>query len=218
MAALVNGIKGINFRNGSRLVGAVRRGYYQLHKVVNGVTAGEGWTGLIYAGGNNFQVALVVFQSAAAFPFSGPRRSSEVPLQGCQKLLCSQSLIWAPLPVNASLQIYLSLLVLAAWWFLVKPQALNQTAWAPILDSLFPAICPGANYLSHFTSVSISYTEAVIRTIFRGMFGGLNELIQVNVLDQCLIYKVKNVNYYHVSFPTVYLGRELPERRPGSSP
>lgn len=48
--------------------------------------------------------------------------------------------------------------------------------------------------------------------------GGSHELIQVTVLDQCLVHKVKNFNYYHVSFPLIYLGRELPERRSGSSP
>ena len=45
-----------------------------------------------------FQVGLVAFQSAVAFPLPGPRRPSEVCLQGCQRpdrLQCSPSPSWA---------------------------------------------------------------------------------------------------------------------------
>lgn len=36
------------------------------------------------------------------------------------------------------------------------------------------------------------------------MLGGFDELIQINVLEQYVAQKVKNINYYHVSFPTIY--------------
>lgn len=126
MAALVNGTKGINIRNCSGLVEAAERNY-QLPKGRCGVTAGEGWTGLP-CGANCISVCscLLSFWAKEAIRSTSPGMSEAKPSAGFS------------LPVNASLLIYLFLLVPAAWKLLFKLQELN--CLGSNLDSLFPDV------------------------------------------------------------------------------
>ena len=72
--------------------------------------------------------------------------------------------------------------------------------------------------LSLYFSFPICYREAVIVTIFIGLLGGLNKLIPVNFLEQCLIHKVQKCQLLSGLFSTRLLGRQFPEARFESRP
>ena len=118
MAALVNGTKGIDIRNGSRLVEPAERSYYRLPKgSCEVIKAGEGWTGLP-CGANCLLVS-------SCFPSFWAKEAIRGTSPG---MLEAKEAAELSLPVNASLQTHLFLWALAACYYL-SGRLWSWTAW-----------------------------------------------------------------------------------------